>query len=78
MNKEKMWKTIAIIACSLLLIIVATSFTPAVTSQYYDICKELEDLELKFDALNMNLTFLETDLSSINSTLNKIYIQMVK
>lgn len=55
MNKEKMWKIIAIISCSLLVVIVLSSFTTMPTSKYYDICMELEDIEKTLSNIYMKM-----------------------
>ena len=63
MNKEKMWKIIAIVACSLLVIVTLTSFTTASAgSQYYDICVELDKISKR--------------LSDISGTLDSIWMAM--
>lgn len=59
MNKERFWKIIALISCALLLVVCLTSFTSAMpTSQYYDICRELDDIEQAILKLNMTVGVL--------------------
>ena len=59
MNKEKLWKTIAIVACVLLLVVTLTSFTSVnPTSHYYDICRELDDIENAIKALESTLVMI--------------------
>jgi len=56
MNKEKMWKVIAIVACALLVIVALTSFTSALPgSQYYDICVELDKISKRLSDISDNL-----------------------
>ena len=59
MNKDKTWKIIAIISCVLLLVVTLTSFTSAFpTSQYYDICVELDDIERAIKSLESTIAIL--------------------
>ena len=78
MNKEKMWKIIAIVACSLLVIIALTSFTAMPTSQYYDVCSEMEDIEKVISSMNNNLWMLSNELSNISSNLSGITSELRK
>ena len=72
MNKERKWKIIALISTSLLVIIVLTSFTAWPSSQYYDVCSEMEDLEKGITDLNTNLWKISNELSNISSNLSGI------
>ena len=74
MNKEKKWKIIAIIACSLLAIVVLTSFTyVSANSQYYDLCMVLQD---ELSSIKTALSSISSELSSIDTDIYRIYRAM--
>ena len=74
MNKEKFWKILAIVSCSLLVIVALCSFSVNATSKDYDICKCLEDIESELHNIKYEMTVLSNYAGSIKADFDKLLL----
>jgi hypothetical protein len=59
MNKEKMWKIIAIVSMSLLVIVIGTSSSIHVGSATLaDVCNDLESIATALNNINSTIRFM--------------------
>lgn len=78
MNKEKIWKILAIVSSSLLVVILCTSASYGYGNDISDICKYLSNIDDSLSSIDSKLSNLHylSELSDIDSDLWKIYLEM--